>query len=308
MSVPEGEFDLIARVRRLAGADPRVPLGIGDDAAVVNAPAGGNWLVAADLLLEGRHFTVPPATARLIGRKALAVNLSDVAAMAGRPVAAFVSVAHNRGYGFAFAEELHVGLAELAAEFGVTVAGGDTTTWDGPVVVNVTLLGETVGGRAVTRAGARPGDRVFVTGPLGGSLPSRRHLTFPPRVNEALLLHAAVELHAMIDVSDGLLSDLGHVAEESGVGVTLFADAVPIADAARAAADGLSPLAHALTDGEDFELAFCVSPEDAQRLREGAGGALAFEVGEIVAGSGVRALDAAGKAMTFMRRGWEHGW
>ena len=308
-----GEFDLIAAIRRRAGSHPNVPLGIGDDAALVTG--GGSTLVAADLLLEGRHFTVPPeasarlAAAALVGRKALAVNLSDVAAMAGRPVAAFVSVAHHRAYGPAFAERLHAGLADTADEFGVAVAGGDTTVWDGPVVVNVTLLGEVAGGRAVTRGGAKPGDRVFVTGPLGGSLPTGRHLTFPPRVSEALALHAAVELRAMIDISDGLAADLAHVAAESGVAIVLHADKVPRTAAALADPD---PLARALTDGEDFELAFAVSAADAGRLRSAPPpGVSVFEVGEVGAaphGPAVTILDAAGRAIALPERGWVHRW
>lgn len=308
-----GEFDLIERLRRVAPPDPRVLLGIGDDAAVLAAPAGGQWLVAADMLLEGRHFTAatPPM---LIGRKALAVNLSDIAAMAGRPVAAFVTVAHNRARGVAFAEEVHAGLTDLAREYDVAVAGGDTNVWDGPVVVSVTLLGETVGGRAVTRSGAKPGDRIFVTGPLGGSLPSGRHLTFRPRLAEAAALHAAVDLHASIDVSDGLLADLGHICEESGVGMMLLADAIPIAAAARAATDGRSPLEHALTDGEDFELAFCVDKADAARIRHARGRTAPpaeielFEVGEVTAEPRLTVVGAGGRTLNFAEAGWVHRW
>lgn len=309
MTEPFGEFDLIARLRRASPAGPRVPLGIGDDAAVVAAAAGGDWLAAADMLLEGRHFEVSTAGPRLIGRKALAVNLSDIAAMAGRPVAAFVTVAHRRGYGPAFAEEVHAGLSDLAAEFGVVVAGGDTNVWDGPVVVSVTLLGEVAGGRAVPRSGAKPGDRVFVTGSLGGSLRSGRHLTFAPRVAEALALHAAVDLHAMIDVSDGLLADLGHICQESGVGMALLAEAIPISDAARGTDGDASALERALTDGEDFELAFCVSEADAARVRGAPpAGVASVEVGEVVAGAGVTVLGADGRPLEFAGRGWVHRW
>jgi thiamine-monophosphate kinase len=304
-----GEFDLIAKIRSRATMDPRVPLGIGDDAAVLAGPADGRWLVAADMLLEGRHFDVTTATAGQIGRKALAVNLSDIAAMAGRPLTAFVTVAHRRELGIAFAEDLHAGIAQHADEFDVTIAGGDTNVWDGPLVVSVTLLGEVVGSRVVPRSGAQVGDRVFVTGPLGGSLPSGRHLTFPPRVREALSLHAAVDLHAMIDISDGLLADLGHICAESHVGATLIAEGIPIAPAAKNCKDRRSPLEHALTDGEDFELAFCVGEADADRLRRGPpDGVAIFEVGEIAAGSGVSVHDAAGRRMTFASEGWVHRW
>ena len=303
-----GEFDLIARLRKLAGKHPRVPLGIGDDAAIVEGTRGDHWLVAADMLLEGRHFEVSSATPRQIGRKALAVNLSDIAAMAGRPVAAFVTVAHRREYGIGFAEELHAGIQELASEFNVAVAGGDTNVWDGPVVVSVTVIGEITGRGAVTRSGAKEGDSIFVTGRLGGSLIAGRHLTFTPRVREAAQLHERYDLHAMIDISDGLLGDLNHICEESSVGATLFADAIPIHPAVGGNEAG-SPLACALTDGEDFELAFCVAEEDAQRLRETAlPGEPPFFVGRIVAGTGVSVLDPSGTPLHFEQASWIHRW
>lgn len=306
MNSESSEFDLIARLRGLAASHPRVPVGIGDDCAVVSGGAGSRWLVAADMLLEGRHFEISTATPRLIGRKALAVNLSDIAAMAGKPVAAFVTVAHRRGYGMEFAEEVHQGLAELAGEFWVAVAGGDTNVWEGPVVISVSLLGDVVGTGAVTRSGARPGDIVFVTGELGGSLPSGRHLRFMPRVREAAWLHEAVDLHAMIDISDGLLADLGHICEESGVGAVLRSRDIPIAD------DGNGEkltLENALSDGEDFELAFCVSPTDAAKLREAPPeGVALFEIGSIVEGNAVTVLDEAHQPLSFRSAGWQHRW
>jgi thiamine-monophosphate kinase len=167
----------------------------------------------------------------------------------------------------AIGEELHAGMRECADEFGVAIAGGDTNSWDGPLVVSVTLLGESTARGPVTRGGARPGDWLFVTGPLGGSILGR-HLDFTPRVREALALHAAVELHAMIDISDGLAADLGHILEESKCGAVLDADAVPVAPAAveLSRSSRKTPLQHALGDGEDFELLFAVSPADGERL------------------------------------------
>jgi thiamine-monophosphate kinase len=313
-----GEFDLIAQLRSAARPDGRVPLGIGDDAAIVSASGDGEWLVAADMLLEGRHFEVTAATPRLIGRKALAVNLSDIAAMAGRPVAAFVTVAHRRDYGADFARELHAGLQELAEEFEVAIAGGDTNVWDGPVVVSVTLLGEVARGRAVTRRGAQPRDRIFVTGRLGGSLASGRHLSFTPRVREALRLHEHYDLHAMIDVSDGLLADLGHICDESGVGAELNDDAIPLHPSLFAEPRGVprageqterTSLERALTDGEDFELVFCVSEADAKRLEASRPqGEAPYLVGRIVEGSGVTVLDADGSPLEFNSSGWVHRW
>jgi len=268
-----GEFAFIDWLRQRTPPAERVWLGPGDDTAVLRWPSGADCLVTTDMLLEGSCFrlveTHPGApgagTARQVGRKAMAVNLSDIAAMAGVPVAAVVSVGLPRRGGRALAEELYLGLREMADAFDTAIVGGDTNSWDGPLVVNVTLLGEATPRGAVHRKGARPGDWLLVTGPLGGSLLGK-HLDFTPRVREALALHAAVALHAMIDISDGLAADIAHLYTESGCGAVLRADAIPVADAARAMNDGRSPLEHALADGEDFELVFAVSPADAESL------------------------------------------
>jgi thiamine-monophosphate kinase len=217
------------------------------------------------MLLEGSHFLLAEAGPRLIGRKAMAVNLSDIAAMAGRPVAAFVSVGLPRDGASHIAEGLYEGMREMADAFDTALAGGDTNTWDGGLVLSVTLLGQPTQRGPVRRAGARPGDWLLVTGPLGGSILGK-HLDFTPRVREAILLQECAELHAMIDISDGLAADAHHLCEESGCGAVLRAEAVPIHAAAHRISDERSPLEHALTDGEDFELAFAVSPQDGQRL------------------------------------------
>lgn len=268
-----GEFAFIDWLRKRTPSAERVLLGPGDDTAILRWPNRSNILVTTDMLLEGSCFhlsqTHPGApgagTARQIGRKALAVNLSDIAAMAGIPVAAVISVGLPRKGGRALAEELYLGLREMADAFGTAIVGGDTNSWDGPLVINVALLGEATPRGAVRRKGARPGDRLLVTGPLGGSLLGK-HLDFTPRVREALALHAAVDLHAMIDISDGLAADVAHLCTESGCGALLHADAIPVADAARAVADEHTPLDHALGDGEDFELVFAVAPADAETL------------------------------------------
>jgi thiamine-monophosphate kinase len=195
----------------------------------------------------------------------MAANLSDIAAMAGRPVAAVVSVGLPRSGGRALAEELYLGLREVADAFDTAVVGGDTNSWDGPLVISVTLLGEATPPGPVRRNGAKPGDWLMATGSFGGSIRGK-HLDFTPRVREALALQGAARLHAMIDVSDGLAADVWHLCEESGCGALLRAADVPIDPAARQMADGKTPLAHALGDGEDFELAFAVAPEDGRRL------------------------------------------
>jgi thiamine-monophosphate kinase len=199
----------------------------------------------------------------------LAVNLSDLAAMAARPLAALVSLALPRQGGKALAVELYEGLIPLAEEFEVAIAGGDTNTWDGPLVMSVTAVGELAGREPLLRSGARPGDEVLVTGAFGGSILGR-HFDFQPRVREALFLNANYELHAAIDVSDGLSLDLSRVAEESGCGALVDLEAIPIdADAyqlAESLNDGRTALDHALSDGEDFELILAAPPQEAQRL------------------------------------------
>jgi thiamine-monophosphate kinase len=217
------------------------------------------------MLLEGSCFVLAQAGPRRVGRKAMAVNLSDMAAMAGRPVAAVVSVGLPRAGGRALAEELYGGLRDMADAFATALVGGDTNTWDGPLVISVTLLGEATARGPVRRSGARPGDWLLVSGPLGGSIRGK-HLDFTPRVTEALQLHALADLHAMIDVSDGLAADVNHLCTESRCGAVLVAHCIPISEAARALADGRSPLDHALGDGEDFELVFALAPEDARTL------------------------------------------
>src|SRR5437773_134835 len=183
------------------------------------------------MLLEGSCFRLAEAGPRRVGRKAMAVNLSDIAAMAGLPVAAVVSLGLPRQGGLALAQELDAGLREMADAFGVAIIGGDTNSWDGPLVISVTLLGEPTGRSPVTRGGARPGDWLVVTGPLGGSILGK-HLDFTPRIHEALALHRECDLHAMIDISDGLAADLHHLCAESHCGARLRAEAIPIAPAA----------------------------------------------------------------------------
>ncbi len=308
-----GEFAFIDWLRRRTPASERVSVGPGDDAAVLRWPNGADCLVTTDMLLEGSCFRLTDAhpglpgagTARQIGRKAMAVNLSDIAAMAGVPIAAVVSVGLPRRGGRALAEELYAGLREMADAFDTAIIGGDTNSWDGPLVMNVALLGEATPRGAVRRKGARPGDRLMVTGPLGGSLLGK-HLDFTPRVREALALHAAVPLHAMIDISDGLAADVAHICAESGIGAVLHAEAIPIADAARAMADDRSPLEHALGDGEDFELVFAVAPADATALLRAPPIPGLTVIGECIAEAGLW-LEENGQRRPLPPLGYVHG-
>ena len=304
-----GEFDLIRWFRERTPTSGSIVLGIGDDAAVLRLGEGADLVVTTDMLMDGRHFVLKEAGPRAVGYKAMAVNISDLAAMAARPRAAVVAVALPKGSAVETARGLHGGLSEAAARFGVALIGGDTNAWDGPLVVTVTALGETTGRGPVRRSGAKPGDVVFVTGPLGGSLLGR-HLRPTPRVDEALALNAAVPVHALIDVSDGLASDLGHILEESGgLGALIDAAAVPVHEDAvsMAARDGRSPLEHALHDGEDFELCVVVGPEDARRLESSpVPGVSLFRVATIEAAPGLRIIDGAGVVRAVGRHGFDH--
>lgn len=260
------EFDYIAWLRSRTPSDPRVLIGPGDDAAVL-APTSRPMILTTDVLTDGVDFRLGEVEPRRVGRKAMKVNLSDIAAMAGRPTAALVGLVLPRSGGQKLAEELFLGLREVADEFQVAIVGGDTNSWDGALVISVTVIGEATERGVVARSGAKQGDSLLVTGPLGGSL-LEHHFDFTPRVREALALHAAVDLHAMIDISDGLAADVNHIIEESGCGAVIFGDQVPISEAAKAMSrtSGKSPLQHALGDGEDFELVFAVSPADGERL------------------------------------------
>ena len=298
-----GEFDFIAWLRSRTPADPRVLLGPGDDCAVLARPAAP-LLITTDMLMDGTDFFVHEIGARRAGRKAMAANLSDIAAMAGSPLAAVTAVALPHGGGLGFAEELYRGLRDAADEFGMPIVGGDTNSWTGPLVISATVLGEPTGRGAVTRAGARPGDWLFVTGPLGGSILGH-HLDFVPRIREAQALHCAVELHALCDISDGLAADLGHILDESKCGAVLAAASIPIAPAAveLSGSSGKSPLQHALGDGEDFELLLAVSPADGAKL-------LSYSLVPVVKiGECVEEglwLEREGRREPLARTGWVH--
>jgi thiamine-monophosphate kinase len=302
----DSELAFIDWLRGLAGRHPCVPLGIGDDAALIRISGAGDCLVTVDMLMEGVDFLLPDTDARDIGRKALAVSLSDIAAMAGRPVAAVISVVFSRQSGREFAERLYCGIKSLAQEFNVAIAGGDTNSWDGPFAISVTVLGQPTGAGPVRRSGAQPGDWVMVTGELGGSLRGK-HLSFTPRVREALVLRQSVDIHAMIDVSDGLAADLHHVLDESAVGAVVRAGALPISDAAHHLPGPQSALDHALGDGEDFELLFTVAPDDGQSLLKSPPFELRLShIGEITHDRTCVLVDDAGHQSPLPPLGWVH--
>jgi len=235
------------------------PHGIGDDMAVVDV-SGERVLFSSDMLLDGRHFDTTRHAYDAIGRKAINCCLSDCAAMAVKPVAVTVSVALQDTMTDAQTKSLFEGMLAATNAFDVKLVGGDTTRWSSPLAVDVNVLATPFPNiDPVTRSGAKVGDAIFVTGPLGGS-GLDRHLDFTPRITEARAIAEALgnDLHAMIDISDGLSLDLWRVCQASGVGATLNESALVslISDDAQALAerDGTSPIEHVLGDGEDFEL------------------------------------------------------
>jgi thiamine-monophosphate kinase len=263
------ESDLLRWFRATLPAHKQLVLGAGDDSAIIKLADGKQLVATTDMLMDGVDFRVGEHDPPQIGHKALAVNLSDLAAMAARPVAALVSLCLPIRGGESLAKDVYAGMLSTAANYEMAIAGGDTNSWDGPLVISITALGEVEPGREWRRSGARPGDLILVTGSFGGSILGR-HLTFTPRVKEALWLKDQLQVRAAIDVSDGLSLDLARLAEASGVGAGVSLGQVPVSEAAgqlaRERSDGVTPLEHALGDGEDFELILAVAPAEADRF------------------------------------------
>ncbi len=299
------EFAFINWIRKRVDAGGGVLLGIGDDAAQVECP-GGSFLVSTDMLLEGAHFQ-PSAGWRLIGRKAMAVSLSDMAAMAARPKYAVCAVGLSEEREPEDARKLFRGMNEIASDFGCQIVGGDLTSWRKPTAICTTVFGEATGKGLLTRSGAMNGDRIVVTGELGGSS-AGKHLQFLPRVVEAIYLNQNYEVHSCIDISDGLGLDLGHILEESGVGAIVYADSVPISEAAGKARSrsGKTPLEHALSDGEEFELLLTMPPVEAQRLLEDKEFGTRVSVVGGITGGGYVIQDSDGRIRKYKPEGYAH--
>jgi thiamine-monophosphate kinase len=304
------EADFIAWLRARLPSHPSLMLGPGDDAAWLALAGDSRCLVTVDMLTDQVDFRLEETDPRRIGRKALAVNLSDIAAMAGRPLAAVIALVLPRKQGLRLATELYEGLLPLAERYGVAIAGGDTNSWDGPLAISITLLGQASHKGPLRRDGARPGDKILVTGSFGGSLLGH-HLDFEPRVHEALLLHERYDLWAGMDVSDGLALDLSRLAAESRCGACLDLNAVPIAPAAHELAaqehDPSAALRHALGDGEDFELLLAVPPAEAERMLADQPLTVSLRcIGEFVGEPGLWSADANGQRVPLAPLGYQH--
>lgn len=262
---PVNEFELIDRLTRDLPSHPSVVVGPGDDCAVLDLGLADRWLLfKTDAVVENVHF-LPDTPPEKVGHKALGRCLSDIAAMGGDPVSAVVTLTLPPGFSVERAEALYRGLNALAARHQVAIVGGETTANPAGTVISIAVVGTVPRNRCLLRSTARAGDALFVTGTLGGSLEGH-HLDFEPRLVEARWLAREHEIHAMIDLSDGLAGDLPHLLHASRVGAELLARAIPISAAARLRArrpGGKPARTAALTDGEDFELLFTVSPSHA---------------------------------------------
>jgi thiamine-monophosphate kinase len=296
--MPQSETDFIDWIRNQQRTSPLVQLAAGDDLAVLRWPVENLLLVGADQVLDGVHFDLAKHAPRDIGRKAMNRNLSDCAAMACLPAAAIATVALPRSAPdpMQLAQELYLGLRHAGDAFDCPIVGGDTATWNGPLSLSVAIIGRSDGIAPVTRSGAKPGDGIYVTGPLGGSILGR-HFNFIPRIREARQLATSAKITSMIDISDGLSRDLRQICRQSAVGAIIDAARLPIHEDALALSrqTGTPPLEHALHDGEDHELLFTCPTTPP----------IGTQIGEITADRSVL-MTLAGRTTELAAKGWEY--
>jgi len=328
-----GETGILEVIERIAATDdPSVIVGIGDDAAVLRPTPQRQVVATTDIQIEGVHFKLSYATPYDVGWKAMAVNLSDIAAMGGTPRHAVVSLALRPDLNLQWIEDLYRGLREISAAFGVSIVGGNLARSLGSIVIDVTLLGEVEENLIVRRIGARAGDRILVTGTLGASAAGREvlerglernrdlvqaHLRPQPRVHEGRLVARSRWATAMIDLSDGLATDVWRLCDANQLGVRVDADTLPVSPATRAVAAevGRSALELALFGGEDYELLIAAGPTHVEaltkRMREEVGTPVTT-IGEFVDRGKGRLIVDRSQQTELQPRGWDHfsstGW
>ncbi|MCK5654760.1 MAG: thiamine-monophosphate kinase [Candidatus Aureabacteria bacterium] len=299
------EFGLIDKFARMTKPGTNVIVGIGDDAAVLKSKTKGFYdLFTCDAIVEDVHFKLADG-ARKIGYKAVAVNVSDIAAMGGIPSAAVVAAGISKKISTKFCEEIYSGILFACRKFGVEIVGGDTVRSKG-LFISIAMTGVVEKGNITFRKGAAPGDTVMVTGRLGHSLKGK-HLTFIPRIKEARWLACKFPVHSMMDISDGLAGDLKRMCDASKCGAVIFAEKVPIERTLKKPRKNVS-LKHAFTDGEDFELLFTVSPRVAAKLEKDFNRKFKVKVskvGVIIKGEKLF-LESEGKKTPLKFRGYSH--
>lgn len=317
--LPIAEKLLIDRIRRRTGPGARVLHGIGDDCAVLPVPTGHEVLVTTDFSLEGVHFRREWHPPDSVGHRCLTRGLSDIAAMGGRPIAAFLSLATPQDLPQIWIDSFLTGLLSLAKKIAVTLAGGDTAESHSGVLADIVVLGSVPRGRAILRSGARPGDSIYVTGQLGGSAAvieqllagkklSGRVTDYPahffptPRVAVGRVLREKRIASAMIDISDGLSTDLDHICQESRVGGVIHANVLPLAQLGKAS--GRVDLESALHGGEAYELLFTASAS--KRVPSSIAGVPVTKIGEIIRQPGMRLKNIDGKTQRLVPKGWQH--
>lgn len=326
-----GEFGLIERISKGCLVKPeRVMRGIGDDAAAVTVTGTELLLLTTDLLVEGVHFLRSAISGFDLGYKALAVNLSDIAAMGGAAREVLASIAVSREYDLHFIEELYQGMKMLAAKYSVNIIGGDTTRAQSGLVISITATGEVIKAKMLCRNGAKVGDIICLTGYPGESAAGlhlllnriddnsdafddlrRQHRRPRPHLPEGRWLSNAGGVHAAIDISDGLGSDLAHVIRQSGVGARIDADRLPVSRALATFCRHFEgrPLDYLLDGGEDYILLCTIAPEKIAALTrrfEAAFGHPLHQIGEIITGDGIELKDKDGKCRPISPKGWNH--
>lgn len=326
------EFELIAQV--IHGSPKSfgdLVHGVGDDCAVFRGKTGKDILVTTDGLFDGVHFKMEWTSPRTIGRKALSVNVSDIAAMGGKPLYYLVTIGIPEGFPRKDVEAIFEGMNQVASNFRMLLIGGDTCTSKNGLLLSITVIGEVDSNKAILRSGASPGDLVYITGTLGDSALGlscltkglrdinvreyvRKHNDPTPRVAVGQWLSASTCVSSMIDLSDGLAKDLGHIGESSEIGIKIFADLLPLSNGFIQAASSVNkdPLILALTGGEDYELAFTVSKQKVDLFEKmlkvvaptfGHG---VTKIGEVVEEEGVKVIDVHGVDIPLSNAGFEH--
>lgn len=297
-----GETGLIARLAKNFKAGGAIIKGIGDDCAVIRISKKKFLLATIDMLVEDIDFRLRDATAHQIGWKSLACGLSDIASMGGVAKYAVVSLGLPRRLSVEFVDELYRGIKALARKFDVEIVGGDTNS-SKALVMDVAVLGFVEPEKLKLRSGAKPGDIICVTGSLGGSYKSKRHLTFTPRLKEARCLVNNFRINSMIDISDGLSTDLNHIARDSDVGACIYEELIPVSKDAK----GISA---ALNEGEDFELLFTMPLREARRFAGKdpcANNVKITQIGEILdKAAGVKMIGRGGKIRDLKPKGFSH--